>query len=309
MVIEEQVIALAQTSMTQEEVVDKVGISRRQVGRIWQRAGVRQNAAAPLRVPGAAHWRVSGDVAKHHAPLLSVLQNLEGVDVFKPQYDQMNRLLSDQGGNCSIEKGQLLRDKDGGFSIELWAENQVEWVYLQQHLEGHSLWGLIPSWKSATIRDVESQLGLMAILKRRVQAPLKDGGLGLRIVAADPGSRPAGYLYPYYLNLLYRQVSLNALGSDYPSKRRDEFITDEAGRVWLEGYFVMAPKTRGQKDQAVEFFVRSQTGLVGLKEACSTAEGYQEALKRTKELRREVRKILLSPVLAGSCELCRPYLS
>ena len=51
----------------------------------------------------------------------------------------------------------------------------------------------------------------------------------------------------------------------------------------------MAPKSRGQKDRAVEFFVRSQSELVRLKEARSTAEAYQEALKRTKELRREVR--------------------
>ena len=70
----------------------------------------------------------------------------------------------------------------------------------------------------------------------------------------------------------------------------------------------MAPKTRGQLDRAVEFFVCSQTKLVGLKEARRTAEAYQEALKRTEELRREVRKIILSPGLAGSCELCRPYL-
>ena len=110
-------------------------------------------------------------------------------------------------------------------------------------------------------------------------------------------------------NFLYRQVSLNARGTDCPLKRREEFVTDEAGRVWLEGHFVMAPKSWGQKDRAVAFFVRSQTELVELREARSTAEAYQEALKRTKELRREVRKILLSPALAGSCELCRPYLS
>ena len=71
----------------------------------------------------------------------------------------------------------------------------------------------------------------------------------------------------------------------------------------------MAPETGGQIDRAVEFFVRSQTDLVGSREARRSAKAYQEALERTQELRREVRKILLSPGLAGSCELCRPYLS
>ena len=71
----------------------------------------------------------------------------------------------------------------------------------------------------------------------------------------------------------------------------------------------MAPETGGQIDRAVEFFVRSQTDLVGLREAGRSAKAYQDALERTQELRREVRKILLSPGLAGSCELCRPYLS
>lgn len=149
----------------------------------------------------------------------------------------------------------------------------------------------------------------MGILKRRVEAPVKDGGVGIKIVEADPGTRPPGYLYPFYLNLLYRQVSLATRGTEYPLKRLEEFITDEAGRVYLEGFFVIAPKTTGQKDRAVGFFVRSQTELVRLKEARRSAEAYQEALKRTKELRREVRKILLSPGLAGSCELCRPYVS
>jgi len=221
----------------------------------------------------------------------------------------MSRLMFGQEGKWSIEKGQLLRDKDRRFSIELWAENQVEWVYVQQHLEGYPLWGLIRGWKSAMIRDVESRLGLMSILQRRVEAPVKEGGVGIRIVAADPGTRPPGYLYPYYLNFLYRQVSLIARGVDYPIKRRDEFITDEPERVYLEGYFVIAPKTRGQLDRAIEFFIPSQTELVGLNEARRTAEAYQEALQRTEDLTREVHTILLSPRLAGSCELCRPYLS
>ena len=71
----------------------------------------------------------------------------------------------------------------------------------------------------------------------------------------------------------------------------------------------MDPKTGGQLDRAVEFFIRSQTELAGLNEARSTAEAYQDVQERTQELRREVRKILLSPGLAGFCELCRPYLS
>ena len=307
---EDQVVALGETSMTQQEIADVVGISRRQVGRIWQKAGIRRMyATSSAKAVSASSWAVGADLLKHHAPLLSVLQNLESVDVFKPQFDEMNRLLSGQEDKWLIERCQLLRDKDGRFSIELRAEHQVEWVFLQQHLEGHLLWGLIPGWKSAIIRDVESRLVLMGDLKRRVEAPIKDGGVGIRIVAADPGTRRPGYLYPYYLNLLYRQVFLNARGEDYPLKRRDEFITDEAGRVSLEGYFVMAPKPRGQLDRAVEFFVRSQTELVGIKEARRAAKAYQEALQRTEEIKREVRTILLSPGLAGSCELCRPYLS
>ena len=307
--IEEHIIALVQTSMTQKEVADKVGISPRQVSRIWKRASVRQASASSLAASEAAHHRVLGDIAKHQAQLLSVLQNLEGVDVFKPQFDEMNQLLSDQEGKWSIEQCQLLRDKDGIFSIGLRAENRVEWAYLQQHLEGHSLWGLIRSWKSAMIRDVESRLGLMSILRRRVEAQVKDGGVGLKIVAADPGTRHPGYLHPYYLNLLYSQVSLTVRGTEYPLKRPEEFITDEARRVSLEGFFVIAPKTRGQLDRAVEFFIHSQTDMVGSREARRSAKAYQEALERTQELRREVRKILLSPGLAGTCELCGPYVS
>lgn len=71
----------------------------------------------------------------------------------------------------------------------------------------------------------------------------------------------------------------------------------------------MPPKTRGQLDRAVEFFIRPQTDLVGLKEARRTAEAYQEALQRTREIKREVHTILLNPGLVGSCELCRPNLS
>lgn len=69
----------------------------------------------------------------------------------------------------------------------------------------------------------------MGVLKRQIEAPAKLGGVGLRIRIAEPGSRRPGYLHLYYFNLLYRQILLRARGRDYPLKRRDEFITDEAG--------------------------------------------------------------------------------
>ena len=58
---EEQAIALAQTYMTQEAIAEIVGISRRQVVRIWGNAGIsRSSAKIPLkRSPRQAMSRTS----------------------------------------------------------------------------------------------------------------------------------------------------------------------------------------------------------------------------------------------------------
>lgn len=138
----EQAVALADTSMTQKSIAETIGISQRQVSRIWQKAGIRRRDPKPsVAASGAGPWAVGADVLRHQAPLLSVLQNLEDVDVFKSEIYDMNRLLSDPESKCSIEKGQLIRDNAGRFSIELWAEKQVEWVYLQEHLDGKPFGG------------------------------------------------------------------------------------------------------------------------------------------------------------------------
>lgn len=156
--IEDQVIALGETSMTQQEIAEMVGISRRQVGRIWHRVGVRQKGArSPFAVPQAVLKQVRGDVAGHGAQLLSVLQNLEDVDIFHPATEvTMYQLLSQEHGSWSMDTGQLRKASEGNLSVELWVKNQVGWLYLQQHLDGHPVWELMESWRVAVTRDVQA---------------------------------------------------------------------------------------------------------------------------------------------------------
>jgi len=65
---QEQAIALANTSMTQKAIAEAIGISQRQVARIWEKAGIRRRNPKPsVTALGAGSWAVGADVSKHQA--------------------------------------------------------------------------------------------------------------------------------------------------------------------------------------------------------------------------------------------------
>jgi len=57
----------------------------------------------------------------------------------------MYQLLSQEHGSWSMDTGQLRKASEGNLSVELWVKNQVGWLYLQQHLNGHPVWELMES--------------------------------------------------------------------------------------------------------------------------------------------------------------------
>jgi len=70
----------------------------------------------------------------------------------------MYQLLSQEHGSWSMDTGQLRKASEGNLSVELWVKNQVGWLYLQQHLDGHPVWELMESWRVAVTRDVQARL-------------------------------------------------------------------------------------------------------------------------------------------------------
>ena len=134
----EKVIALAQTAMTQEEIADMVGTSRRQVARIWDNSGIerggtsRSRSASP-REPGSiaddVQLRVSLD---HHEALFGLASRLRDEnDIPLP-----HRLIEPGISNWmppwtgKLEGSPLLA-----------AEQEPLYPYVRIHLSERPLWG------------------------------------------------------------------------------------------------------------------------------------------------------------------------
>lgn len=249
---------------------------------------------------------IHDQIKKHHDTLLAVMDEFQGLSVFPPRGDELEKWLSmlDEP-RWPITQGYVCRDERNKLTVKLFMDDQIEWEYLQQHLTGDPVWQAIEDWKSAMAEDVMARRELYEEIRQKV---ISETNLD---ISSELSLKQAGgnVLSSYYVHILYDQVFSNLIGIRLSAKRREEFFIQDDYSIKIAGYVIAAVSDVEKAEDVINFLLDAQKRFTKLPAAKSAAVAYQRAEESTQRLKRELRRILLAPGLPpdSRCDGCRAW--
>lgn len=239
--------------------------------------------------------------------------NLQGIEPFSlHNFDLATWYSRPEDPSWPIAKGRTYREPDGSLTVKLDAEDKLEWKYLQQHLPGDPVWAAIDIWEEAMAQALSGGLSLLETTIQHIQRPPEEGGLGLPVDLKMPywgGDKPAvGLAYAF---ALYDQVISRSLGLNHGSITRGAFAfiggLEGTNTLQLANGPAIKYSDEGQREEAIEFFLKAQGEWVALPEARAAAEAYRKADQATGEVKGHIDRLRLAVAFPpGSvCDACR----
>ena len=292
----EQVIALARTSMTQEEIAKTVGISRRQVVRILDEAGVsrggtRRRSEDSRRgvVPVASPERIMASLP-HQQALFDLAVRLRD-EMVLPLPHEVTR----PGAAHWTEPWRGPIDEPP----RLMAEEEPLCRFLMDHLRESAIWQHLETLRQGIVsyRDTARRLAIRIVALGQEEAE----ALGTDIWSK---ALTAAFVPAVMLDAYYRVRALEGIEFTYRLK-----ATEEAGRLGLrlnlgEGSVRVDSERQADLIRKVHERVRNRVG--GAQEVQALAgqtrelETHCEAFQRELEPDDRIRKWLAQ----SRCELC-----
>jgi hypothetical protein len=202
-----------------------------------------------------------------------------------------------------IAQGEACRDAEGQVTVELSAEKNEAWRYLNQHLEGDRVWNSIEAWKRAMAGDLATRLALLGAIIKRIEKPVEEGGTGLSVVN-DMGyvGSPEPAVSLQCAMDTHHQVMARGLNLHHAMHPREAYHREhsKAGQPFISS------GDPAQLEVAVECLWKAQVDWVSLAEAKIAAEAYRAAEQATEEVKRHLERISLALTFprGSSCEGC-----
>ncbi len=248
----------------------------------------------------------SDQIKKHHNSLLAALDDFQGLSVFPPRGDELERWLSNiDEPRWPITQGYIYRDGGNKLTVKLFMDDQIEWEYLQQHLTGDLVWQAIDDWKSAMAEDVVARRELYEVIRQKV---ISETNLD---ISSELSLTQAGgnVLSSYYVHILYDQIFSKVIGIRLSSKMQEEFFIQDDLRISIPGYIIAAVNDVETAETVIKFLIDAQTRFTKLPIAKFAAVAYQQAEESTKRLKRDLKRILVGPGLHpdSRCDGCRAW--
>ncbi len=157
-------------------------------------------------------------------------------------------------------------------------------------------------------KDLTARRTLFETLLNRVGRHIEEGRTNLTLLWSPLDYREGqACLYLCYVLTLYDQVFSKVVGIPLAPKKREEFVFDVGGRIYLGGNMIALGTDAKQADAALRFYLEAQTKFVDLPEAEAVGAAYREVQTRTEELKRSLHRKVIAPTLLGICDLCRPF--
>lgn len=330
----EQAIALAETSLTQEEIAAKVGIGRRTLARIWEKAGVvrttqesdKQVKRTPILKPviGVTDPLLLERRKEHHDGLRQEL-GLFAAHIRVPAPERVVwrpgrseilypiAELTKADGELIIRQTlyvHLLR-VEGRIRVSLDTEGTEGWRFLQPHLAAETSPPVIDDyagWLQAlgtffsACRDLLS--GVFDQVNREIDEVVQTipewRGVGIVPIWGERG------LNDWLYGDIYRQAACQEAGD----KEAYE-IKDIAGKPGLVGLSRagrgLAVATALEIDALRKVHQKVSVQTTDWKQTRKLSEAYGECRAKSATLLAKLKVIERRGSFAGTCDVCRPW--
>ena len=253
-----------------------------------------------------------GQKNEHRRALMSALLEVHGIDPMAlHHYDLAVFYSLPHEPHWPVPRGQIYSGNEGSLVIKLDVEEKLEWTYLQQHLLSVPIWEVLDECKRAMSADIARRLELLGAVIGRVERPLKEDGLGMKVVTDMPymgGKERAVSLY--YAFTIHDQALSRALGLQHLPLRREALFPQERTSmqtIHLGDRTVINSPDPDERERAAEFLLKVQEEWISLPEAEAAVEAYQLAEKATEQVNREIDRLRLAVVFppGSTCDACR----
>ena len=254
-----------------------------------------------------SHKVIPFNMDKHRNDLLEVVvPELSGINVFDARNSELAIwYVRPHEPTWRIAKGQLERQHDGNLVIRLDVEEKLEWKYMRQHLENDELWTAINTWKEAMRHDIGLRLALLRQIVSRVES-----STALQVSELGTAGEGSG-IDIYYVYSIYDQVFCKAIGIRVAPIQRYQFVFDAPNTVRLGGQSVIRHAEADIRARAVDSFLDAQTSLADIPEVQRAKGAYEDARKKTEEVKRHISRIRLMVAFpkGSTCDGCREWVN